>query len=131
MPQLIAVPLSELETAPPPTSADGSITVPLSDLTPHYQTANEKDAQGNAVVDPNSIGTVVKHLWDGVNPVQWGQLLPFPKMLGGSGADNPLSPPNIVKNLAAVKKEAQGALAKGDYVGAYAKYVESVIPVLG
>ena len=98
---------------------------------PNFKTTNATDAQGQPEVDPNTLGTFVKHLWAGVNPVQIGQMLPFPKALGGSGTDNPLSPTNIAQSLHQVKKEADTALAKGDYVGALAKYVESVVPILG
>lgn len=109
----------------------GVVSAEPTPAQPHFTTANEKDAQGNAVVDPNTFATTIKYLWDSVDPVAWGQLLPLPKAVGGSGADNPLFPVNIMANLAAVKKDAQARLAKGDHIGAYAKYVESVIPVLG
>jgi hypothetical protein len=82
-------------------------------------------------VDPNTLGTFVKHLWAGVNPVQIGQMLPFPKAAGGSGADNPLYPQNIVKSLHAVKVQADAAMKKGEYAKALTHYVESVIPILG
>lgn len=82
-------------------------------------------------VDPNTLGTFVKHLWAGVNPVQIGQMLPFPKSLGGSGLDNPLNPQNIVKSLHAVKAQADEAMKKGEYAKALTHYVESVIPILG
>lgn len=82
-------------------------------------------------VDPNTFPTYVKHLWGGVNPVSFGQMLPFPKTLGGSGTDNPLNPKKIVDDLYAVKKDADARLKKGDYVGAFAKYVESVVPIFG
>lgn len=107
---------------PPDLNADGQ---------PVFQASNEKDASGAAVVDPNTLGTFAKHLWAGVNPIQLGQLLPWPKVLGGSGTDNPLAPHNVVANLMAVKREADQALEKKDYVGAVAKYVESVVPILG
>lgn len=99
--------------------------------TPTFRTSNAKDASGNAEVDPNTLGTFVKHLWDGVNPVSIGQMLPFPKVAGGSGVDNPLNPAKIVRDLHAVKLDADARLAKKDYVGALAKYVESVVPILG
>src|SRR6185436_16907681 len=98
---------------------------------PTFAATNQKDAAGDATVEPNSLGTLATHLWAGVNPVQIGQLLPFPKALGGSGTDHPLNPQKIADDLYAVKQEAQAALAKGDYTTAIAKYVESVIPVLG
>lgn len=98
---------------------------------PTFSVQNEKDAQGNAVVDPNTVGTVLRHFWNGVNPVQLGQLLPFPKAAGGSGLDNPLLPSNIVKQMHAVKLEGDAAWAKGDKVTAAAKYAESFLPLLG
>lgn len=83
-------------------------------------------------VDPNTIGTLIRHWWEGgANPVQIGQLLPFPKALGGSGTDNPLLPTNIVQQMHTVKQQADAAWEKGDKVTAAAKYVESVIPILG
>lgn len=116
---------------PSPTAA---AIVPVGGVMPgpaDFSTTNEKDASGAATVEPNTLGTFARHLWDGVNPVQLGQLLPFPKALGGSGADNPLWPPNIVKQMIAVKQEAETALAKKDYVGALTKYAESVVPIFG
>jgi len=82
-------------------------------------------------VDPNTVGTLLRHLWNGINPIQIGQLLPFPKVAGGSGMDNPLLPSNIAQQLHAVKLEGDKAWEKGDKVTAVAKYVESVIPFLG
>jgi hypothetical protein len=81
--------------------------------------------------DPNTIGTFVQHFWDTINPIQLGQLLPFPKAAGGSGTDNPLSPSNAVSALHRVKLEGDARWAQGDTVGAAAKYIESVIPLLG
>ena len=98
---------------------------------PTFSAANEKDTEGNAVVDPNTIGTAVRHFTSGINPIQAGQMLPFPKALGGSGMDNPLLPSNIARDMHAVKKEADERWAKGDYPGAVAKYLESFIPILG
>lgn len=81
--------------------------------------------------DPNTFGTYVKHLWSGVNPVQIGQLLPFPKLLGGSGMDNPLNPITMLRGLNTVRADANARMQRGDYPGALAKYVESVVPVIG
>lgn len=96
-----------------------------------FLTTNEKTAEGGAVVDPNTIGTAASHFFSGINPVQAGQMLPFPKQFGGSGMDNPLLPSNIARDMHAVKKEADARWAKGDYPGAVAKYLESFIPILG
>lgn len=96
-----------------------------------FRTANEKDAAGEAVVDPNTIGTTLRHWWSMVNPVQIGQLLPLPKAVGGSGVDNPLNPQTMVASMHAIKQAGDDLWSKGDHVGATAKYVESVIPVLG
>jgi hypothetical protein len=81
--------------------------------------------------DPNTIGTFVRHFWQTVNPIQLGQLLPFPQALGGSGTAHPLAPANVVNSMQAVKQEGDTRWEKGDKVGAAAKYVESVIPFLG
>lgn len=96
---------------------------PTANFTQSDTTPNE--------VDSNTLGTFVKHLWAGVNPVQIGQMLPFPKILGGSGMDNPLFPVNVTKKLQAVKAQADEALSKGEYTKALTHYVESVIPILG
>jgi hypothetical protein len=96
---------------------------------PDFKAANAKDAAGNAQVDPNTIGTFARHLWQGINPVQLGQMLPWPKALGGSGVDHPLL--HVVDQALAVKHKADEAWAKGDHVTAAAKYVESLIPLLG
>src|SRR4051812_45572526 len=93
-------------------------------------TFRQSDTTPNEL-DPNTIKSLATHLWDGINPVKIGAMLPWPKLLGGSGLDNPLNPGKIVRDLALVKKDASARLASGDYVGAFAKYVESVIPVLG
>ena len=79
--------------------------------------------------DPNTIRTFANHLWSGLTSA--GQLLPFPKALGGSGVDNPLWPPNEARARHAVKLQADALWKQGDKVGASAKYVESVIPLLG
>lgn len=83
------------------------------------------------VDEPNTVGTAASHYFSGINPVQAGQMLPFPKAAGGSGMDNPLLPSNIARDMHAVKKEADERWAKGDYPGAVAKYLESFIPILG
>lgn len=98
---------------------------------PDFRAENEKDATGQAVVDPNTVGTALRHFWAGVNPVQLGQMLPFPKALGGSGMENPLLPSNIAQAMHAVKLEGDAAWAKGDKVTAAAKYIESVVPLFG
>jgi hypothetical protein len=82
-------------------------------------------------VDANTVGTTVRHWWSAANPVQLGQLLPWPKELGGSGRDNPLLPSNVVKSAMGVKQQADALWDKGDKVGATAKYIESVVPFLG
>lgn len=96
-----------------------------------FHSSNQKDARGNATVDPNTIGTLIRHWWANVNPAQLGQMLPFPKALGGSGMDNPLLPSNLAQSLHAIKREGDRRWESGDKVGATAKYVESVIPFLG
>ena len=110
----------------PPIGADVSHLI-----TPTFSSANQKDASGAATVDPNTIGTALRHFWAGVNPIQLGQLLPWPKAAGGSGMDNPLLPTNIARAMHAVKLEGDAAWEKGDHVGATAKYMQSVVPILG
>lgn len=125
MAQEIRVPLGDLH------ATGGEVRVPLGELQApaDFKTSNQKDAAGNATVDPNTIGTFARHLWTAINPVQLGQLLPWPKALGGSGADHPLL--HIVDQALEVKKKADAAWDKGDHVTAAAKYVESLVPLLG
>ena len=112
----------------PPVGAD---VTQLMGSSANFQAGNEKDASGNATVDPNTLGTFARHLWAGINPAQLGQLLPWPKRGGGSGVDNPLFPQNILKGMMSVKKEADDAMDRGDHITAITKYVESFIPMLG
>src|SRR5215471_360989 len=84
---------------------------------PDFSTTNEKNAQG-AVVDPNTIGTLARHAWEGFSPVGMGQLLPWPKKLGGSGLDNPLNPIPVLQ-------QAQGLWQQGDRFGAAVKFLEA------
>ena len=107
--------------------ADIDATTPA----PNFTTTNAKTPTGEAQVDPNTIGTLVRSFWKEANPTQLGQLLPFPKALGGSGMDHPFNPQNIVDNMKNVRLQADALWDKGDKVGASAKYVESIIPVLG
>lgn len=98
---------------------------------PTFHTTNEKDASGEAVVDPNTLGTFASHAATAANPVAIGQMLPFPKAAGGSGWDNPLLPSNIAHAMHAVKQQGDAAWEKGDHLGAVTKYIEGVIPILG
>lgn len=100
---------------------------------PDFKTTNEPPSASmqQEAADPNTVATYARHIWQTLNPVQLGQMLPFPKAAGGSGMDNPLLPANILANMRAVKQEADERWAKGDKVGAAAKYTESLIPILG
>jgi hypothetical protein len=66
--------------------------------------------------DPNTVGTFLKHYGDQINPVPLGQLLPFPKEVGGAGWDAPLQ---AIKSLnaahEAVRAKAIASYNKGDY----------------
>lgn len=82
--------------------------------------------------DPNTIGTLARSFWKTFNPVNIGQMLPWPKVLGGSGTDNPLLP--HLDAAQQLRKDADAKWDAGDHVGASARYVESVIsllPVIG
>lgn len=108
---------------------------------PDFSTTNEKDAAGNAVVADKDagVGGFIRHWWAQANPALLGQLLPFPKAWGGSGMDHPLAPggadeqfaPKFVRDLHALKLEADRLWEQGDRARATAKYVDSVIPILG
>lgn len=115
--------------APDPSASSAWTAGPAPAAT--FTTSNQKDASGNATVDPNTVGTYVRHLWEGLNPVNLGKLLPFPKAAGGSGVDNPFNPVKVKDDMYRVKLEADAAWAKGDKVLAAEKYIESVVPLLG
>jgi hypothetical protein len=121
----VAAPAAGWSAAAPPASAPGWEPVP------DFKSSNALDAEGYSVVDPNTLGTTLRHFWAGANPAQLGQLLPFPKALGGSGLDHPLNPKKVVDDMLAVKREADARWDAGDHVGAAAKYVESLVPLLG
>jgi hypothetical protein len=113
------------------------------------QTPNELDREMGASspdelerITPNAEGmkavaNTARRLWAGL--MSPGQLLPAPKAIGGSGSDHPLMPggadeqfaPKFVRDMHAVKREADAAWEKGDHRTAAAKYVESVIPLIG
>jgi hypothetical protein len=99
--------------------------------TPTFRIGNETDAQGHAVVDPNTIGTFLKHWARQVNPVGIGQLLPFPQSLGGAGWDAPIKAGREFASEAhAVKAKGDAAWAKGEHVEAirhYAYWLGSVL----
>src|SRR5881394_1284738 len=120
---------------PAATAPSGPVTFRAEDIDrpPDFTTTNEppSDAMQQEAADPNTVATYARHIWQTLNPVQLGQMLPFPKALGGSGLDNPLLPKNILAQMHAVKQEADARWEKGDKVGAAAKYTESLIPILG
>jgi hypothetical protein len=45
--------------------------------------------------------------------------------------DNPLNPITMLRGLNTVRADANARMQRGDYPGALAKYVESVVPVIG
>lgn len=80
-------------------------------------------------IDPNTIGTFARHVWAGINPLQLGQLLPWPKALGGSGMDNPIL--QIMPEAMKLRDEAGAAWDKGDKTRAAALYLDSILPIIG
>lgn len=101
---------------------------------PHFTTSNEIDASGNAVVDPNTIGTAARHFLDQVNPVPLGQMIPFPKAAGGAGLDAPVQVARgFVQKQQDLMLAAKAAVAKGDYVTAGEKALTWALnyPTLG
>lgn len=101
---------------------------------PHYTTANEKDAQGNAVVDPNTIGTFASHFGSQINPIPLGQMIPFPKAAGGAGLDAPAQvAQGFANKQSALIQQAKVAFSRGDYVTAGEKALTWALnyPTLG
>lgn len=109
-------------TAPPDLDEKGQ---------PIFHGTNEKDAQGNAVVDPNTLGTFLRHFATQINPVALGQLLPFPKKLGGAGWDAPIKAgQDFMAGMAAVKAKGDASWAKGNHVDAIRHYADWLGSVL-
>jgi hypothetical protein len=115
--------------APPPTTDPLDALMQQHGATglPNYR---QSDTTPNDI-DPNTVGTLARKFWTTFNPATLGQLLPFPKALGGSGMDNPLLPSNVLKGMQATKQQADALWQRGDHVGASAKYVESMLPIAG
>lgn len=127
-------------TKPAAAAATGGDWFAANAPKPDFTSSNEKDAAGGAAVDPDEgIGAALRHWWSVANPAQIGQMLPWPKALGGSGVDNPLMPggadedfaPKFVRDMHATRLEADRLWAKGEKGRATAKYVASVIPLFG
>lgn len=125
-------------------------------ITPDFRTSNAKDSNGDAELarltgasspdelerirptdeGAHQVGETIRHLWGGLMAI--GQLLPFPKVAGGSGVDHPLAingdqqyAPKFLKDMHAVKREGDAVWEKGDKVAAAEKYVESIVPLVG
>src|SRR6185312_10595307 len=69
-------------TTPPATGSGNRFSDALDRLqSPTFAATNQKDASGNAVVDPNTVGTFASHFVSQINPIPLGQLVPFPQAL--------------------------------------------------
>lgn len=94
-------------------------------MTPHYQTSNEKDAQGNAVVDPNTLGTVVRHIGAQINPITMIQTL-------GQAIAHPIDTTRAVGAAqGALFDKAKASYEQGDYLTAARHFVDYLIPLVG
>lgn len=72
------------------------------------------------------------HFAQQINPIPIGQLVPFPKSLGGAGMDAPIQAArNVLQAQNAVKAAGDEAWQKGDHVGAVAHYINWLLPVIG
>lgn len=97
-----------------------------------FSTTNEKDAAGEAVVDPNTVGTFARHYGAQVNPLPLGQVLPFPQALGGGGMLAPIKAgANLLKAQGQLFDRAKQAYEQGDYVSAAAHALHWLLPVIG
>lgn len=90
-----------------------------------FKSSNEKDAYGNATVDPNTVGTFAQHAWDQVNPIAAVQSL-------GNAAMHPI---DTVKQIGAAQgalfDKAKDAYGKGDYITAARHFVDYLLPLVG
>lgn len=78
-----------------------------------------------APTDPNTMGTFARHMWDAVNPMSAGQLLPFPEKLGGAGWDAPVKAwKGFRGEQERVRQESADAFANGDYATGVRKGVD-------
>lgn len=99
---------------------------------PDFKTTNATDTSGAPVIDPNTAGTFASHLGRQINPLPLGQMIPFPKAVGGAGLDAPLQ---AVKNIGAAQgavfDQAKASFDKGDYVTAGRHFVNFLLPLIG
>lgn len=138
--QFGGVPVTGSAVAPPPVAAAvpagggndalarqfggvpvGSTEQPLANYKQTDTTPNE--------VDPETFGTFARHVWAGINPLNIGQLLPLPKVLGGSGMDHPLL--KVLPEAMKLRDEAGQAWDAGDKTRAAALYLDSLLPIIG
>jgi hypothetical protein len=92
------------------------------------------DVNGNPIPtrDANTLSTFVKHYVNQLNPVQLGQLLPWPKTAGGAGWDAPVqAAKNMLDAQNALKAKADAAYATGDKTQALIHYFHWMLPVIG
>lgn len=99
---------------------------------PTFKTENLKDEHGDAVVDPNTIGTFLSHWWSQVNPVPLGQVLPFPKAIGGGGLNAPIKVgQHMLQSQGHLLDEAKQAYDAGKYTEAAGHAFYWLLPILG
>ncbi len=99
--------------------------------TPDFKTVNEKDDQGNPIVD------FASHALAAVDPIAAvqavGKALPIPQALGGEGVVR--GPVNFVKGLGAAQgalyEKAKGSYEQGDYVTAARHFIDYLLPIVG
>jgi hypothetical protein len=127
-----------------PLTADQVAAAAFTDA-PLFRTTNEKDALGDATIDPNTIGTGLRHFGQQVNPIAAigtiGRAL-IPEVVarwispGLTDADAQMHGPlNTVRGIGkaqeAVYIRAAQAYNRGDYRTAARHFVDYLIPVLG
>ena len=82
--------------------------------------------------EPNTVGTFARHVGQQLNPVPLGQMVPFPKSLGGGGWDAPIrAAKDVLKAQGDVGDRMVQSYRDGDYVSAAAHALHWLLPVIG
>jgi len=123
-------------SAPPPTGLSLSASTPSAPEDDPLDALMQANGGVTAprpveVETDEGLGAFARHTWAGANPLNIGQMLPWPKALGGSGVDNPFNPVKDAEARKVVKDEADALWAQGNYPVAVLKYLESFTPYLG
>lgn len=90
-----------------------------------FSTENEKDAAGNAVVNPNTVGTFVEHAWQQINPLTAAKALV-------TAVQHPVETAKQIGGAqGALFDKAKAAYQRGDYLEAGRHFASYLLPLVG